>query len=63
MADGDYERRAARDAELKRLERIMREARVSKAENRSSASSGLSSLLYPDFDIISAVGNNNRNHQ
>ena len=27
MADGDYERRAARDAELKRLERILREMR------------------------------------
>ena len=63
MADGDYERRAARDAELKRLERIMREARVSKVESRPSASSGLSSLLHPDFDIISAVGNNNRNSQ
>jgi len=29
MADGDYERRAARDAEIKRLARIMREARSS----------------------------------
>ena len=37
MADGDYERRTARDAELKRLERIMREARVSKAGRRSPA--------------------------
>jgi len=37
MADGDYERRAARDAELKRLERIMREARVSKAERQPFA--------------------------
>ena len=27
MADGDYERRTARDAELKRLERILREMR------------------------------------
>jgi len=27
MADGDYERRAARDAELKRLEKILREMR------------------------------------
>ena len=63
MADGDYERRAARDAELKRLERIMREARVSKAERQSSVTSELPSLFHPDFDIISAVGNNNRNHQ
>ena len=37
MADGDYERRAARDAELKRLERIMREARVSKTKRQPSA--------------------------
>ncbi len=63
MADGDYERRAARDAELKRLERIMREARLSKAERQPSVPSELPSLLHPDFDIISAVGNNNRNHQ
>ena len=63
MADGDYERRAARDAELKRLERIMREARLSKAERRPSVSSELPSLLHPDFDIISAVENNNRNLQ
>ena len=62
MADGDYERRAARDAELKRLARIMREARVSKAERRP-VSSELPSLFHPNFDIISAVGNNNRNHQ
>ena len=27
MADGDYERRAAHDAELKRLERIIRQGR------------------------------------
>lgn len=27
MADGDYERRAAREAELKRMARIMRETR------------------------------------
>ena len=63
MADGDYERRAARDAELKRLERIMREARLSKAERQPSVSSELPSLFHPDFDIISAVENNNRNLQ
>ena len=37
MADGDYERRAARDAELKRLERMLEEARRATAERRSSA--------------------------
>ena len=63
MADGDYERRAARDAELKRLERIMRETRVSKAERQSSEPSESPSLFHPDFDIISAVENNNRNLQ
>jgi hypothetical protein len=63
MADGDYERRAARDAELKRLERIMREARLSKAERQPSVPSELPSLFHSDFDIISAVENNNRNHQ
>ncbi len=63
MADGDYERRAARDAELKRLERIMREVRVSKANHRPSAPAELPSLLHPDFDIISAMENNNRNLQ
>ena len=63
MADGDYERRAARDAELKRLARIMREARVSKAERRPPVSSELPSLFHPNFDIISAVENNNRNLQ
>ena len=40
MADGDYERRAARDAELKRLEKILRAMRPArkltdgKQENR-----------------------------
>ena len=29
MADGDYERHAARDAELRRMERIIRETRAS----------------------------------
>ena len=37
MADGDYERRTARDAELKRLERMLEEARRATAERRSSA--------------------------
>lgn len=31
MADGDYERRGGREAELKRLARILAEARAAKA--------------------------------
>ncbi len=34
MADGDYERRAAHDAEMKRLERIIRESRERAAEKK-----------------------------
>ena len=32
MADGDYERRTAHDAEMKRLERIIRESRERQAD-------------------------------
>ena len=34
MADGDYERRTAHDAEMKRLERIIRESRERQAETK-----------------------------
>ena len=34
MADGDYERRTAHDAEMKRLERIIRESRERAAEKK-----------------------------
>ena len=36
MADGDYERRTAHDAEMKRLERIIRESRERAAEGKES---------------------------
>ena len=32
MADGDYERRTTHDAEMKRLERIIRESRERQAD-------------------------------
>ena len=35
MADGDYERRTAHDAEMKRLERIIRESRERQAEAKN----------------------------
>ena len=35
MADGDYERRTAREAELKRLARILREARTARGGESS----------------------------
>ena len=40
MADGDYERRAGREAELKRLARILAEARAARAAPRPSKEYG-----------------------
>lgn len=39
MADGDYERRGARDAELTRFRRIIAEARQRHARDAASAES------------------------
>ena len=36
MADGDYERRTAHDAEMKRFERMIRESRKRAAEGKGS---------------------------
>lgn len=41
MADGDYERRDSRLAEIKRLERILRTSEVSNGRDGSCPSAGL----------------------
>ena len=48
MADGDYERRAAHDAEMKRLERMIRESREHAAEKKERENSDRATMLASD---------------
>jgi hypothetical protein len=56
MADGDYEREFNRQAELKRIERILRTAKVSNDRSRPDASEGLRSMR----DVVEEMARKDR---